>query len=820
MKLFHSLVRQFEQALRDKPRVWGSSVHASSPDSTITIKLGKTTYPKHKLLRLFEKVSRSSLLIMVMVITLTSALGYRFYQAPKLDINKAAPQAIYAPATVVVEDQKATEESRRTARQDSISVLMLDRAMNQTIQDLIRQQLQQGNEARALAGRFPFAKTATLTLPTQAYLRKLPDSEWQALLTALDSALAANLSIAKPYVTFNPRSKQSAAQRNRAIQELKNARRSLDLGAYLSMIREITQARLQYTAAMTNLPQPLSPDLDTAFIQAIVDLPDADWQKIRVAVPKTAERILIQGIPKGLPQSILTDAVKVQLRGMVSATAEPIASRLVLVFLQPNLIPDEEQTRVRAEQAAKEIKPVMIAIKRGERIVKDGEIITSGQFALLDHFGLSRREIDWSGVIGFGLLVCGAIAVVEAVKRRFRMTFRRRDAILLWVLALSTLPLAILQVPSLNLPAIGLLVSGFYGAPMGLTVAALMAVLLAIGMYVSWTQLFASAAAGLLCGWLGGRLRSREEIALLGIGVGILQGTVYLLLNMASGLGWYTLLGDSAIQGILGLISVIAASGLSPYLEQVFDLITTIRLVELANPNRPLLKRLCATTPGTFQHTLFVATLAEAAARTLGCNVELVRAGTLYHDIGKMHDPLGFIENQMGGPNKHDQINDPWVSAAIIKKHVTEGLVMARKVRLPKAVQAFIPEHQGTMLIAYFYHQAQQQVKENAANRDIPPVINEWEFRYDGPIPQSRETGIVMLADACEAALRSLKEATPEEALAMINKILRARWQEQQLVDSGLTRDDMTKIASTFVQVWQQFNHQRIAYPKLAPSNR
>lgn len=203
--------------------------------------------------------------------------------------------------------------------------------------------------------------------------------------------------------------------------------------------------------------------------------------------------------------------------------------------------------------------------------------------------------------------------------------------------------------------------------------------------------------------------------------------------------------------------------------------------------------------------------MAEAAAKELGCNVELIRAGTLYHDIGKMHDPLGFIENQMNGVNKHDEINDPWKSAEIIKKHVTQGLVMAKRARLPKALQAFIPEHQGTMLIAYFYHQAQQR-----AAADGQPSVAESDFRYDGPIPQSRETAIVMLADSCEAALRSLKDATPEEALSMVNKIFRARWQDNQLVESGLRREDMPKIAEIFIQVWQQFNHKRIAYPKAA----
>ncbi|MBE9041727.1 HDIG domain-containing protein, partial [Oscillatoriales cyanobacterium LEGE 11467] len=315
----------------------------------------------------------------------------------------------------------------------------------------------------------------------------------------------------------------------------------------------------------------------------------------------------------------------------------------------------------------------------------------------------------------------------------------------------------------------------------------------------------------LLGGVIAGRLRCREELALLGLGVGFTQGIVYLIVNLimsgAAGPVWTVLLGGAGLQAMLGVSWSVVALGLSPYLEHLFDLVTPIRLAELSNPNRPLLKRLASEAPGTFQHTLFVATLAEATARELGCNVELVRAGTLYHDIGKMHDPLGFVENQMGGPNKHDSMNNPWLSAKIIKKHVSEGLVMAKKARLPKAIQAFIPEHQGTMQIAYFYYQAKQ-------NYTGQRQVREEDFRYPGPIPQSRETGIVMLADSCEAALRSLEDATTEEALAMVNKILRARWKDEQLVDSGLTRADMSQIAEIFVRVWQQFNHKRIAYPK------
>ncbi|PSN80225.1 hypothetical protein C8B47_07515, partial [filamentous cyanobacterium CCP4] len=402
------------------------------------------------------------------------------------------------------------------------------------------------------------------------------------------------------------------------------------------------------------------------------------------------------------------------------------------------------------------------------------------------------------------------------VERWVPQRLRQQDYLLLTAMVVSAGVMKMVGVAAYGLPAIGLLAGSFYGPVLGGTLVVLVAVLLPVGATVSGISFMAGAAGAFVCSLLAGRMRSREELALLGGGVGLTQGVAYLLLTLVVSpvsllSAWSGMLTGAALQGIYGVISSIAALGLSPYLEHLFDLVTPIRLAELSNPNRPMLKRLASEAPGTFQHTVFVSSLAEAAARALGCNVELVRAGTLYHDIGKMHDPQGFIENQMGGPNKHDALNDPWLSAEIIKKHVTEGIVMARKCRLPKAVQAFIPEHQGTMLISYFYHQAEEMAKDEPAL-----AVKEADFRYDGPIPQSPETGIVMLADSCEAALRSLTDATPDEALAMVNRILRARWKDNQLIESGLTRDHMALIAEIFVQVWQQYNHKRIAYPKAA----
>jgi putative nucleotidyltransferase with HDIG domain len=475
---------------------------------------------------------------------------------------------------------------------------------------------------------------------------------------------------------------------------------------------------------------------------------------------------------------------------------------------------DSEATKHQAERAVQAIEPVMVSIQQGEPIVRAGEPIDQADFVLLDRFGLSRRSINWWGLGASGLLVVGAIGSFCLVARRHRRSLRRRDHILLWLLSLSVPLLAIANLRYTNLPAIGFLTSSFYGPALAVAQVALLTGLAGFAAEsIAWDYLLAGAAGGLLAAASAGRLRSRDELAFLGAGVGLVQGGVYFLVQIvfsaSAGTIWYALLPGAMLYGLVGLAWSVVAIGISPYLERLFDTITPVRLVELSNPNCPLLQKLATEAPGTFQHTLFVACLAEAAGRALRCNVELIRAGTLYHDIGKMHDALAFIENQMGGPNKHDAIDDPWQSAEIIKKHVAEGLVMARKYGLPKVIQDFIPEHQGTLTISYFYHQAQQR-----ATQEDGLTVEQSDFCYDGPIPQSRETGIVMLADGCEAALRSLKEATPEIALATVQKIFKARWREGQLEDSGLQYEELPIMAEVFVRVWQQFHHQRIVYPQ------
>jgi putative nucleotidyltransferase with HDIG domain len=769
-----------------------------------------------------------STVIVLSTLTLTATMGQQFYRQPTLQVGTVARNTLVAPGDAAVVDTETTEAQRTAARNGAAPVWVVDEAKNEQIEASLETLLQQATALRRQAGTFPFAATNRLSISSQIYLRQAPATEWEAVLqwapiNTGGAALDRDVADLAEITGFADLSKMQQ-QLVRELLAYPAAERS-------ALYAKINSARSSYQRVQTDL-QALSgavgPQIpnDVSFL----NLADAEWAASQTSLRTVLRRMLLQGVAPGLSREALNLASQAQTRDAVPNSLQTFAANLLTQVLDSNLIEDPEQTRKQAEDAAEKVPDVIVTVQTGEVIIRAGETIDQSAFVLLDEFGLSQRRLNWIGFVGFGLLVGGGVAIFLWAEQTVRPALRRRDHGLILCMLIGVSGLSVLGLAAYSLPAVGLLVSSFYGATLGTVVVGLLAIALPIGTRISLIPLIAGTAGAVVSSLIAPRLRSREELALLGGVVGLIQGGVYLvmtwMLSPVSAATWYLPLTGAALQGAYGLISSVAAIGLSPYLEHLFDLITPTRLAELANPNRPLLKRLAAEAPGTFQHTVFVASLAEAAAQALRCNVELVRAGTLYHDIGKMHDPLGFIENQMGGPNKHDQINDPWQSAAIIKKHVTEGLVMARRCRLPKALKAFIPEHQGTMLISYFFCQAQEQAQaQTQASPDTPaqssplasplmPPVDERDFRYDGPIPQSPETGIVMLADSCEAALRSLKDATHEEALAMVNRILKARWRDRQLVDSGLTREHMAVIAQVFVQVWQQYNHKRIAYPK------
>lgn len=765
--------------------------------------------PSHPLRRI-----QSPLLCVVTIGAFTTIMGDRFYNQPELSVGTIADTTIIAPETASFPDEKTTELLRQEMRKGGNPILKRDQETTAAIKKDLQLFIGEVEELRSQAGEFPFLPVTTLALSHQSHLRQLPETQWQTLLQILKN------SGDRP---ANGPSTPLDSTTEKAVVALRNYRQQVTETEFQNTMAQVAFAREGYGQAlqMFNRETTIFSELLKKYHQEFLSLRPEDWQTTRTALESTMARILTQGIPAGFSQSLLQDTLQIQLTsGLPTAS---MAQDILMVMLRPNgemlrsnLVEDKEEIKKRAEQAAQAIPVVIVNAEQGMVIVEKGETITQEDFVLLDGFRLSRRRINWVGLYSTTLLVTGGVVVMVVIAQKLRLALRFRDQILLALLSLSVPVLTAFSVPYNNLATIGLLTSSFYHPLLAVGQVVILAGFDALSVdVVLWEHLGAGLAGGLLTAIAGGKLRSREEQAIISGAVAGTQGVVHLVINVILSAGgltiWKVVLQEAVSSAVSGVAWIVLALGLSPYLERFFDLVTPIRLAELSNPNRPLLKRLALEAPGTFQHTMFVASLAEAAARELHCNVELVRAGTLYHDIGKMHDPLGFIENQMGGPNKHDRIGDPWKSAEIIKKHVTVGLEMARKCNLPKAIRDFIPEHQGTLTISFFYFQAKQKQKDEKQLE-----VREEDFRYDGPVPQSRETGIVMLADSCEAALRSLNAVTPDEALNMINKIFHARWRDQQLKDSGLRREELRTIAEVFVRVWQQYNHQRIAYPAAA----
>lgn len=308
------------------------------------------------------------------------------------------------------------------------------------------------------------------------------------------------------------------------------------------------------------------------------------------------------------------------------------------------------------------------------------------------------------------------------------------------------------------------------------------------------------------------RYRTRSAVVIASATV----GAVNMLMSIAAALiaehewRWLHIAGGILLGAVGALLTAGAASLATPVYESAFDILTDMKLLELANADNPLLRQLAIMTPGTNHHSFMVGVLAEAAAKAIGAHALLARTGCLYHDIGKLASPHMYIENQKGGPNPHDQVS-PQESVRIITGHVRRGIQMAREANLPCQIIDFIPQHHGTRVLAYFYHKAKAQAEARGE------TVNIDDFRYPGPKPQSREAVILMLADGAEASVRSLEEHTPENIRAIVKKIVDTVVADGQLDESNISMRELTLIRESLINTLISIYHQRISYPGFNP---
>jgi hypothetical protein len=505
------------------------------------------------------------------------------------------------------------------------------------------------------------------------------------------------------------------------------------------------------------------------------------------------------------------------------------ALKLARKQVRVNLTVNIAETEARRKASADAVKPVVLSVKKGQRIIGDGELInpthvlvTSSLRNQMTELDLLELKLGGAGLVA--LLVSGVWLFFTSSLRRFRPS--RRDAAFMGLLAvvlLSALHLWMLiadavhdRYPTVPIEALHMAFPAAAGAMLvrfvlseesALYFAVVFSALAGLMLGNSLGFFIFSLVTSLVAAERIARVKDRQGLLRAGVTTGAVAVGVVAFLGLAAGKG----LGVDAVwSGLLAMASSSLAVPmlvltLTPLVEAGFGYASDLKLLELANLNHPALKELVLQAPGTYHHSIIMGSLVEAAAESIGANPLLARSCAYYHDIGKGRNPAYFGENQKA-ENPHDALA-PAMSAAIIKRHVTEGLEMARQYKLPRRVADAIPQHHGTRLVGYFFHKATRELDGKEG------VVDETAFRYPGPKPQTREAALVMIADACEAASRSMSEPSTDKLRALVQKMINLIFSEGQLDECDLTLKDLNLIAGSFTNTLEGIYHARPSYP-------
>ncbi len=573
------------------------------------------------------------------------------------------------------------------------------------------------------------------------------------------------------------------------------------------------------------LPKLSAAGLTSAEANALLSLDRAQLAAARVDTLNIVKRIL----GGQFSQSDLARAgliVDQQLVSLDTGRAARLAiGGIVRSVLRPNLVYDPISTRLARQSAERAVLPIWI--NKGDVIVRRGQFVTYATIGRLKDLKLLRTQPDYADLGGF-LFFVATLTLATATFIQLRRERLARDNVHLLLYAslvgfMSILiavahaaidaglpPTVLYAVP---IAAGSMMVAMFFGTSLAMLTAVLLAVLDTAAFGFAFPPFFA-ALLGSLAAIMGmTRVHHRRvfvRAGLLAAGANTAAIVIMHFLLSAAGGDWRTLLVAVGFGVAGGLSSTVLTIGVLPYLETFFGVITHMGLLELANPNHPLLRRLLLEAPGTYHHSLIVGNLAEAAAQTVGADALVCRVSAYYHDVGKMNRPMFFVENLMSDENPHDKIA-PNLSHFIITAHVSDGLAMLREHRLPEPVRAICAEHHGTTVLWYFYNKAVEEHKRTADENGQPPSADD--FRYPGPRPQSKESAIVMVCDAVEASVRAMHQPTPERIEATIRKIIKDRLSDGQLDECDVTLRDLDRMVDAFLYTLKGIYHERIEYP-------
>lgn len=512
------------------------------------------------------------------------------------------------------------------------------------------------------------------------------------------------------------------------------------------------------------------------------------------------DKIIQRNIPVNTPRNQIT-----------------VITALLKEIITPNLVVDDLATEIAKKNAQNSVKPYEVVFHKGDKIVFEGEPVTKLKKDALREAGYNVLELNVCGILGIFILVLCSTFIFLQYEKNFEKVFYESHHLTITGFLTLFLSLIAVVIPTgfspyiLPFPAFIIILSIFTNARIAFFASMLLLGILSISMHygIEFVASFILLNTVTMIAISKIKFSRRFDLILTGLKISIagiiIVSCIYMLEKFLIDVDNLLILRDLLLIFVNGVLSGIIALGTLPILESTFGIITPYGLAELADHNQPLLKRLQFEAPGTYHHSLMVSNLAEAAAEAIGANPILARVGSFYHDIGKLKRPLFFVENQsyFGIENPHTKLN-PRLSKMVITAHPKDGVELAKEYHLPAVIHSFILQHHGEGLASYFYNQA--IAEEGIEN------VKEEQFRYTGPKPNSKETAILMIADAVESAVRSLKTPSNDEIEAIIDKIIKERLNDGQFSDCPLTLKDLKVIATTFNRILRGMQHNRIKY--------
>jgi cyclic-di-AMP phosphodiesterase PgpH len=585
-----------------------------------------------------------------------------------------------------------------------------------------------------------------------------------------------------------------------------------DLIQAINVVRADT-TRTDPNAKQLAIAALVSPPLSDATAHQLATLDDYHWSTIANEAQRVLQDVMKDRIPDNNVDEVKNE-LPLRVTPFFSDADRAVVVELVQRFVKSNQVLNQDATAQAQQDAREAIAPVEQTYARGQTVVRDGQVVGPLEIEALEALGLRNPELDWQSLAAAGLLAFSLMSVLAAFIWHFdrRLLYRDRRIILLSGLILIATLAARMIIPGhplwayiFPLPAISMLLAILIDAQVALAVGIMQAVLLA-WIAGGSLEIGVISLLGSMVGALGVWRKERLIAYFIAGGeVALAMIATYLAFYFYSrtdDLGLLSIVGfELVVNGVLSSLLVVGSFSL---LGRIFGILTTVQLLELANPTQPLLRRLLMEAPGTYHHSIMVGNLAERAAEVIGANSLLVRVAAYYHDIGKLERPWAFIENQADTiANIHDTL-DPQSSAQVIAAHVTDGVKLADKYRLPARIREMIPQHHGTRMISFFYQQAAERTSE---------TVDIARFTYPGPRPQSREAAILMLSDSTEAAARASRDHSREAIEQLVERIVHQRLEEGQFDDCNLTLRDLTRIKESFVTLLTGIYHPRIPYP-------